>query len=40
MFSWNDADEGEGLRIVIIKNMFTPEEVIVVSILFYSKIPS
>ena len=29
MFSWNDTEEGEGLRIVVIKHMFTPEEVIV-----------
>jgi HIV Tat-specific factor 1 len=29
MFSWNEGDEGEGLRIVILKNMFTPEQVIV-----------
>lgn len=25
-FSWNEADEGEGLRIVIIKNLFSPED--------------
>lgn len=25
-FSWNEADEGEGLRIVVIKNLFKPEE--------------
>jgi HIV Tat-specific factor 1 len=27
-FNWNDEDEGEGLRIVVIRNMFTPEEII------------
>ena len=27
MFSWNEEEIGEGLRIVIIKNLFNPNEI-------------